>query len=214
MEPLTIPQLIAVWALPVLFAITLHETAHGWVASKLGDDTAKMLGRISLNPLHHIDLVGTILVPAVLLMTTGFIFGWAKPVPINWNQLNHPKRDMALVAIAGPIANLLMAIIWALIAKLGFYIHYDWAKAIIYMGVAGININLILMIINLIPIPPLDGSRVLYSFLPNRWVYHLQHHELIGLIILMLLLFTGILTPVILIPTALLKNVISGLVGL
>ncbi len=112
-------QNISIWAIPVLFAITVHEVMHGWVASKLGDSTARMMGRLTLNPIKHIDLVGTILVPAMLLMVGGFIFGWAKPVPVNWLNLKHPRRDMVLVALAGPFSNLLMAFGWALIAKFG-----------------------------------------------------------------------------------------------
>lgn len=214
MEQLTIPQLFAVWALPVIFAITVHEAAHGYIASKLGDNTAKMLGRVTLNPIKHIHWLGTIVLPTFLLLTTGMVFGWAKPVPINWSRLNHPRRDMALVALAGPGSNFLMALIWAAIAKFGLYLlslKYDWAKAIIYMGMAGININLILMLLNLIPLPPLDGSRVLYSFLPARLSLTLQHMEFTGLIILMLLLVTGILTPLIIAPAMFLRNVILTL---
>src|SRR3989338_8992777 len=119
MGQLSLPQLFAVWTLPVLFAITVHEVAHGWIASKLGDKTALMLGRLTLNPLKHIDPIGTILVPAILLAVGGFIFGWAKPVPVTWRNLRHPKRDMAFVAVAGPAANFVMAILWALIGKGG-----------------------------------------------------------------------------------------------
>lgn len=217
MNQLTLPQLFAVWILPVIFAITVHEAAHGWLASKLGDNTAKMLGRVTINPLKHIHWLGTIVLPALMLMTTGMVFGWAKPVPVNWNRLNHPRRDMAFVALAGPMSNLLMALIWAAIAKFGFYLlglHYDWAQAIVYMGIAGININLIFMLLNLIPLPPLDGSRVLYAFLPTRLSLALQHLEFSGLIILLILLVTGILTPLIVIPSMYLKNIIMSLFGL
>lgn len=203
MEQLTIPQLFAVWTLPILFGITVHEAAHGWVASRFGDDTAKVLGRVTINPIKHIDWFGTILLPTVLLLSTGIIFGWAKPVPINWGRLKNPRRDMALVALAGPGANLLMVLFWALIAKGGmllFSMALLWAKALIYMGLAGISINLVLMLLNLIPIPPLDGSRVLYSFLPTSITMRLQNFEFVGLLILVLLLFTGLLTPFILIP--------------
>lgn len=189
-------QVFAVWVLPVLFAITVHEVAHGWVASKLGDKTALMLGRLTLNPIKHIDLVGTIIVPAVLLFLGGFIFGWAKPVPVTWQNLNHPKRDMALVAIAGPISNLIMALLWAGVAKLGTILFMDgfsWALAIRYMGSAGILINLMLMYLNVIPIPPLDGSRVVSSLLPNRMAAKYDRIEPFGFFILLALLALGAL---------------------
>ncbi|MBA2653978.1 MAG: site-2 protease family protein [Gammaproteobacteria bacterium] len=213
----TIAQMIAVWALPVIFAITVHEAAHGWVANKLGDDTAKSLGRVTLNPLKHIHWFGTIVLPAILLSLTGFVFGWAKPVPISWNKLKNPRRDMAIVALAGPGANFIMILLWALIAKLDYVFfgnHLIWAKAIAYMGLAGININLILMLLNLIPIPPLDGSRVLYSLLPPSLSEKFQHFELSGLLILILLLFSGLLNPVILTPMLYLRSIILSLFGL
>lgn len=217
MGQLTGIQLFAVWALPILFAITVHEAAHGYIASKFGDDTALSLGRVTFNPIKHIDLMGTIIVPALMLLFTGFVFGWAKPVPINWQKLKNPRVDMALVALAGPFANFLMVFCWAFIAKLGVYLlaqNHEWARAIVYMGIAGININLVLMILNLIPIPPLDGSRVLFSFLPNNVVTKLQSFELIGLFVLVGLLASGLLTPLIIIPTVILKNLVALLFGL
>jgi Zn-dependent protease len=217
MENLTLPQLFAVWVLPVLFAITTHEAAHGWTAFQLGDNTAKSLGRVTFNPLKHIHWFGTILLPILLLLFTGIIFGWAKPVPIDWKKLRHPRRDMALVAIAGPFANFLMIFFWAGAAKLGLYLltkHLLWAKAIVYMGLAGININLILMILNLLPIPPLDGSRVLYSLLPSKVSERLQHFEVTGLLLLMLLLFSGLLSPLILIPSIYIRNWVVILFGI
>jgi Zn-dependent proteases len=120
MDELTLVGRIAIWILPVVFAITVHEVAHGWVASKLGDHTAKNLGRLTLNPINHMDLVGTVIVPGVLLFLGGFIFGWAKPVPVNWNNLNNPKRDMVYVAMAGPLANFFMAIGWGILMKIGY----------------------------------------------------------------------------------------------
>src|SRR5438105_13994721 len=149
---------LAVWAIPVLFAITVHEVAHGWVAYKLGDKTAWMMGRLTLNPIKHIDPIGTILVPLVLLFLGGFMFGWAKPVPVNFSSLRNPKRDMALVAAAGPATNFLMAIVWAIIMKIGLIVYHTGfhaAELFIYMGFAGIFINLIIMVLNLLPIPPL-----------------------------------------------------------
>lgn len=196
MDDLTLVQRVVVWALPVLFAITVHEVAHGWVARQLGDPTAMMLGRLTLNPLKHIDPIGTVVVPLALLMLGGFIFGWAKPVPVTWENLKQPKRDMALVAIAGPLANLLMAVLWALIMKLGFMLGTGYpslAWPLIYMGGAGIAINVVLMLLNLLPIPPLDGGRVLTGLLPGPWAWQLSRLEPYGLMILVLLLATGML---------------------
>ncbi|TLY48317.1 MAG: site-2 protease family protein [Gammaproteobacteria bacterium] len=184
-------QKIILWVVPLLFAITVHETAHGWVASKLGDPTAKLLGRLTLNPLKHIDPIGTIIVPAILFSLGGFIFGWAKPVPITWQNLKNPRRDMALVAAAGPLANLLMAFLWVAIAKVAM--GFDNGPPIIYMAQVGISINLVLMLLNLIPIPPLDGSRVVASFLSPKMAYQFNKLEVYGFLILVVLLASGIL---------------------
>ncbi len=194
MEELTLAQKIAVWVLPILFAITLHEVAHGWLAWLLGDDTAKRLGRLSLNPLRHVDPVGTVAVPLVMMLLGGFIFGWAKPVPVDFERLRNPKRDMALVALAGPGANLLMALIWALLARFGVWLEWPYVSVpLIYMGAAGIFFNLILMILNLLPVPPLDGGRVLVGVLPNRWAAMVSQLEPYGMPILLLLLVSGML---------------------
>ncbi len=192
MSELSVVQLIAIWVVPVLLAITVHETAHGWVAAKLGDTTAYMLGRLTLNPLKHIDPFGTILLPAMMIMLAGFALGYAKPVPVNWNNLRHPKRDMAIVAAAGPFVNLLMAIGWALLIRLGLSLG-ESAEALVYMGVGGIFINVILMVINMLPLPPLDGGRVAVGLLPGPWAYRLSRIEPWGFFILIALLFTGML---------------------
>ena len=163
MDELTLVQKIVVWVIPVIFAITVHEVAHGWVAKQYGDKTAWMLGRLTLNPLKHIDPVGTILVPGLMLAFTGFVFGWAKPVPVNIRNLRNPKHDMAIVALAGPAANFLMALGWALFARLGILINTpEFSIPMIYVGIAGIMINLILGLLNLLPIPP-DQQRLIFA---------------------------------------------------
>jgi len=213
-----IVQLIAVLALPLLFAITVHEAAHGWVANRLGDHTALMLGRVTFNPIKHVDPVGTVIVPiAILLLSslggTTFLFGWAKPVPVDWRKLNHPRRDMALVALAGPGANLLMALFWGLMIKLGVTLigTSDWvAMPLVYMGAAGVLINLVLMTLNLFPLLPLDGGRVIASLLPPRLARGFSRLEPYGLIILLLLVFTGILGRLLIPAIAISLAVIPG----
>ena len=193
MLDLNLVQKISIWVVPVLLAITVHEVSHGWIARKLGDNTAFMLGRLTLNPLKHVDPVGTILIPGMLLlMQAGFLFGYAKPVPINWKNLRHPKRDMALVAAAGPGANLLMALGWALLIRLGLSLG-ETGMALILMGVAGITINIILMVLNLLPLPPLDGGRVMTGLLPGPLAYRFSRIEPYGFFILIGLLVTGVL---------------------
>ncbi len=217
MDQLSLIEKIAVWALPVLFAITVHETAHGYVAKLLGDKTASRLGRLTLNPLKHIDPVGTLLVPGVLLALGGFIFGWAKPVPVVMTNLKNPRRDMAIVAIAGPMSNLIMALIWALIIKIGLTIGSDTsaiALACVYMGSAGVLINLILCVLNLLPIPPLDGSRVVDAFLPGPWSWRYNKLEPYGFFILIGLMFLGVLSQVLLPAVHGLQHYIYQLVGI
>jgi Zn-dependent protease len=196
MPELSLAQKIVIWSLPILFGITLHEVAHGWMAKQLGDRTAEMLGRLTINPLKHIDPIGTVLLPLLLLAISNFIFGWARPVPVTWENLKHPRRDMALVALAGPGANLLMILFWIIIIRAGAWFDpgTPWlAQMLILMGWAGVLINGVLMILNLIPIPPLDGSRVVSALLPRRAAYLYSRLEPFGLPILLLLLVTGLL---------------------
>jgi Zn-dependent protease len=195
MEELTIVQRIAVWALPLIFAVTVHETAHGWVADKLGDPTARDMGRITLNPLPHIDPIGTLLVPTLMLTFTGFLIGWAKPVPVRADRLRSPRRDMALVAAAGPGVNLIMAFAWSLVLLLAHsLVHTVHVVAIplMLMAVAGVFVNIVLMAINLLPIPPLDGGRVLNGLLPDPLSRIYLKLEPYGLFILIALLVTGV----------------------
>jgi len=187
-------QTISLAAIPVLFAITLHEAAHGYVARHFGDMTAYQQGRISLNPLRHIDPVGTILLPIATLMLGGILFGWAKPVPVNFAALRRPKQDMLWVAIAGPASNLVMAMGWALLFKLAWLNPGNYfAEPLIGMAQYGIQINVILMVLNLLPLPPLDGGRVAVSMLPHRQAYQLAKVEPYGMFILIFLLITNIL---------------------
>ncbi|MBZ0073100.1 MAG: site-2 protease family protein [Gammaproteobacteria bacterium] len=217
MYGLSLVQYAAIAALPLLFAITVHEVAHGWVALRLGDRTAQMLGRLTLNPLKHIDPVGTILVPAILLYAGGFIFGWAKPVPVDWRNLRNPKRDMAIVAVAGPLANLGMAVIWALVAKLGLALNTAnlwFSVPLILMGKVGILLNLILMVLNLLPLPPLDGGRVLVGLLPDKLALTVSRIEPYGFFVLVALMITGVLGAIIGPPIMALDRLLVSLVGL
>ncbi|VAX05929.1 FIG004556: membrane metalloprotease [hydrothermal vent metagenome] len=206
-------QRLAILLLPALFAITVHEAAHGWMAGKLGDNTAKMLGRITLNPIKHIDPVGTIAVPLVTYFILGFPFGWAKPVPVNGRNLKNPMRDMAIVALAGPGANLLMAIAWGLVVLLGVWImpSSEWiGLPLTLMAASGVVFNCILMVLNLTPILPLDGGRVVAGFLPPRQALIYSRLEPYGLFILVGLLATGILGkllwPIVMVVIALLPG--------
>lgn len=193
-------QIISIAAIPILFAITVHEVAHGWMARRFGDRTAEMLGRLTLNPIKHIDPVGTIAVPLLMVWLGGFLFGWAKPVPVSFNNLRNPKRDMVFVALAGPGANLLMAIGWAVLLKLFKEAAPVLGKSLVFfvqMAQIGIFFNLLLMIFNLLPIPPLDGGRVLRGLVPESIGRRLDALEPYGLIIVIGLIVLGLLSPVI-----------------
>lgn len=209
-------QKIAIWALPVLFAITLHEVAHGWAARALGDRTAEMLGRLSLNPIKHVDPMGTVVVPGILLMLGGFLFGWAKPVPVNIQNLRNPRRDMALVAVAGPLSNLVMAIGWGVLAKISISMNPQegiWL-GLLLMARAGIMINLLLMVLNLLPLPPLDGGRVLTGLLPEAQARMMDRVEPYGFVILIVLMVTGILSKIMMWPLMLSGDAVKTLLGL
>ena len=191
MAEMSLIQTLVVWTPPVLLAVTLHEVAHGWVARELGDDTAEALGRLSFNPLKHVDPVGTVLVPGILYVLAGIVFGWAKPVPVNWDKLRNPRRDMALVAVAGPLANVVMLLAWAAVAKFGLSYGQDYFMT---TGLAGIMINAVLIALNLLPVPPLDGSRVVSALLPAEMALQYGRIEPYGLIILLVLIGSGALS--------------------
>jgi Zn-dependent protease len=211
MNSLSLPQLIAVFIVPVTFAITLHEVSHGWVARGFGDRTAEMLGRLTLNPIKHVDPIGTVLVPAVLLLLHAPVFGWAKPVPVATRNFKHPQRDMAVVAAAGPISNLVMAVVWTVVARVALEFGAARGGAVLplvyMMGLAGIWVNVLLAALNFLPILPLDGGRVLNGFLPPRISDKFERFEPFGLIILLVLLWQGALWSV-------LAPVVNALMGL
>ena len=181
----------SIWVLPVLFAITLHEAAHGWVAWRLGDDTARAQGRISLNPLRHIDPIGTVLIPAVLLFGSGgrMMFGFAKPVPVDFSRLREPRRDMVLVAAAGPGSNILLAVISALLIHGSVLFDADIERWIMHNLVNSVWINLLLAVFNMLPLPPLDGGRIAVGLLPPDLARQLVRIERAGMIIILTALF-------------------------
>jgi Zn-dependent protease len=190
---LTVIQKIVIYALPVIFAITVHEAAHGYAAKHFGDMTAFNAGRITLNPLKHIDMFGTIILPALTVMLGGILFGWAKPVPVDFRRLRNPKKDMLWVAAAGPASNFVMAIFWALVLKFSVDAPESFVLPMALMAKAGITINIVLMVLNLLPLPPLDGGRIAVSLLPLNLARPFAQIERYGFIILIILLFSGVL---------------------
>lgn len=200
-DPAELLRVILIWILPIVFALTLHEFAHALAADRLGDPTARSLGRLSLNPICHISLIGTLLIPLILLNLTGFLIGWAKPIPINTRNLRSLKRDTAIIAAAGIAANLIMLLFWALIAKFTsiFNTSSNFFLAFQLMGFAGIYTNTILIVINILPVPPLDGSRIISSLIPQKINYYYEKLEPFGFLILVILIFTRIL-PLIISP--------------
>jgi Zn-dependent protease len=197
-------QAVSIYALPVIFAITLHEAAHGYVARHFGDLTAYAQGRVSLNPLRHVDPLGTIAVPLALLVMAkwlggpNILFGWAKPVPVNFGSLRNPKRDMLWVAAAGPLSNLAMAVLWTALMAAGAALSGAYlSRPMALMGAAGVLINAVLLVLNLVPLPPLDGGRIMVSLLPSRLAYRFSMVEPYGFLIIIMLLFSGVLSAVI-----------------
>lgn len=207
---------IAVWAAPILFAITLHEAAHGWVAYKLGDPTAKSRGRITLNPIKHIDPMGTVVVPLFLAMVSPFVMGWAKPVPVEPRYFKSPMLDMALVALAGPVSNFIMACLWAMFIVISNSVMSasPTLSFLAEMGEKGIIINVVLMVLNLLPILPLDGGRVLAGVLPTSLALPFMRMERFGMLIVLLLLFSGILGKILWPLVVHFVNMISMIFGL
>ena len=205
-------QYFTISIIPVLLAITVHEAAHGYAAKHFGDKTAFFLGRITLNPLKHIDPIGTILIPgALLLLNAPFLFGWAKPVPVNFSNLRNPKKDMMWVALAGPASNFFMAIIWVILLNFTQSNQVNYSLFISGMCQVGIMINLVLMLLNLLPIPPLDGGRMAVSLLPNPWSYKLASLERYGMFILLFMIMSGLLTLILLPLLRFFQNLLMGI---
>jgi len=190
-----IVSLILLYALPILLAVSLHEAAHGWIAHLLGDPTAKQLGRLTANPLKHIDPLGTVIVPLVMVLVVGFPFGWAKPVPVDVRNFVHPQKDMALVALAGPVSNLLMAIFWTMVLAIVLKVipQGGFTAPLKVMAEVGVVINLVLMVLNLLPVPPLDGGRIVTGVVPFKVAAFISRFEMIGMVVVIFLLASGFL---------------------
>ena len=210
-------QKITIWVLPVLLAVSLHEAAHAWMADKKGDATARLMGRLTFNPLKHIDPIGTIIVPALMIYATGFAFGWAKPVPVDARNLHNPKKDMMWVALAGPVSNFIMAILWAVFLNISV-LFVDSRSSIsmffLLMPIAGITINVILGVLNLLPIPPLDGGRILAGLLPPAASMQYSKIEPYGFFIIIALMLSGMLSSIIFPVVNLFLIVLSTISGL
>lgn len=216
----TLIQTVFLWAIPLLFAITLHEVAHGYMANQLGDSTASMLGRLTLNPVKHVDLIGTIILPILTIMIGGFVFGWAKPVPVNNRYFKHFKRDTALVAFAGPFANFLMVFLWAILAKTGDYfstispVGQSIGIVLQAMATIGMYVNSVLCILNLLPLPALDGGHIFSSLLPAKYSFYFDRALPYGMIILLILLASGLFIRLMNTPVNFLISVASMMVNL
>jgi len=191
---------IMAWAIPVVFAITVHEAAHAFAAWRFGDSTARDLGRLTLNPLPHISIVGTVLVPAAAILLSGVAFGWARPVPVNLSRTKNPRVAMVCVALAGPLSNLLMLLIWSvlLVLLIGRTAESPWIGGLALAAQAGVVANVILMVFNLLPVPPLDGGRVVMAFLPDSWLARAgRWHNMVGFAVVLALVFTGVANNII-----------------
>ena len=203
---------IFLYAVPILLAVSLHEAAHGWIAYLLGDSTARQLGRLTANPLKHIDPVGTVIVPAVMIILIGLPFGWAKPVPVDVRNFVNPQKDMALVALAGPVSNFIMAIFWTVMMLIALKVlpSGGLAASIRLMAEVGVVINLVLMVLNLLPVPPLDGGRIVTGIVPFSVAVIIARFEMLGMVIVIFLLATGILGKILMpMVQALQKNLFA-----